>query len=310
MTKLTFLELAKKVLREERKPLTVEEIWELSQKKGYDEFVATKGRTPWRSIGAQIYVDIRDNDISPFVKIESKPRKFLLKELVSEETLQKIKEKEEKVVEKPIKTTYSERDLHPFLAYYAYMYMDWLYVKTIKHERSRKKTYAEWLHPDLVGVHFPIGKWTDEVLDFGMAIGGQPIKIYSFEMKKELTFSNIRESFFQAVSNSSWANEGYLVAPKISQDEDFRSELKRLSSSFGIGIIKIDIEDPDSSETLFPAKFKSELDWDTINKLAGENTDFKEFLVRIKKDLSTKEVRKEQYDSSGNLEKLKEIIKK
>jgi hypothetical protein len=30
-------------------------------------------------------------------------------------------------------------------------------------------------------------------------------------MKKELNFSNLRESYFQAVSNSSWANEGYLV---------------------------------------------------------------------------------------------------
>lgn len=309
MKKITFLELARKVLKEEERPLTVEEIWETAQKKGHDTLVATKGKTPWRTIGAQVYVDIRDNDNSLFVKIDSKPRKFFLKELASEEILKKIREKEEKVVEELKKTKYSERDLHPLLTYYAYTYMG-VYTKTIKHEKSRRKTYAQWLHPDLVGVYFPIDDWTTEVLDFGMAVGSKLVKLYSFELKKELTFSNIRESFFQAVSNSSWANEGYLVAPKIAQDEEFRFELKRLSTSFGIGIIKVDIEDPDSSEILFPAKFKTELDWDTINKLARENADFKEFITRIKNDISSKEVRKEKYDRFYNTDELKKMIKK
>lgn len=307
MKKITFLKLARKVLIEENKPLTVEEIWGIAQKKDYE--VATKGKTPWRTIGAQIYVDIRDNEDSPFIKIDSKPRKFFLKELASEEVLKKIREKEEKVVGSPAKTKYSEGDLHPLLTYFAYTYMG-VYTKTIKHQKSSRKTYAQWLHPDLVGVYFPIGEWITEVLDFGMVVGSRLAKLYSFEMKKELTFSNIRESFFQAVSNSSWANEGYLVAPKMSQDEEFMFELKRLSTSFGIGIIKVDIEDPDSSDILFPAEFKTELDWDTINKLAGENADFKEFITRIKNDLSSKEVRKEKYDLVHNAEKLKEMIKK
>jgi len=309
MKKLTFLELAKKILREEKKPMTVEEIWKITQKKGCDALVTTKGKTPWLTIAAQIYVDMRDNDDSPFIKIDSKPRKFFLKELATEENLKKIREREEKVVEIPAKTKYSERELHPFLTYYAYAYIR-VYTKTIKHERSSRKIYAQWLHPDLVGVYFPIDEWVTEVLDFGMAVGSRLVKLYSFEMKKELTFSNIRESFFQTVSNSSWANEGYLVAPKISQDEEFMSELKRLSTSFGIGIIKIDIEDPDSSEILFPARSKTELDWDTINKLAGENADFKEFIIRIKNDVSSKEVRKEKYDLVYNAEKLKEMVKK
>jgi hypothetical protein len=122
--------------------------------------------------------------------------------------------------------------------------------------------------------------------------------------------ASLRESFFQTVSNSSWANEGYLVVAKISQDDEFLSELKRLSISFGIGIIKIDIEDPDSSEILFPAKYKSELDWDTINKLSTENSDINEFIKRIKIDISSKEVRKEKYDNVYDADKLKETIKK
>jgi hypothetical protein len=45
--------------------------------------------------------------------------------------------------------------------------------------------------------------------------GGQSVRLWSFEVKKELNSSNVRKSFFQAVSNSSWANEGYLVAVSI-----------------------------------------------------------------------------------------------
>ena len=65
-----------------------------------------------------------------------------------------------------------------------------------------------------------------------------------WSLKKRLSFSNLREAFFQAVSNSSWANEGYLVAADISTDEDFQAELHRLSASFGIAIIQLDIEQP------------------------------------------------------------------
>jgi hypothetical protein len=103
------------------------------------------------------------------------------------------------------------------------------------------------------------------------------------------------ESFFQSVSNSSWANEGYLVAADVSENEEFRSELGRLSSSFGIGVIKLNLDDPNSGETIFPARPRDYLDWETINKLTM-NPDFRDFLKRVKTDISSKEVRKEKYD--------------
>jgi len=67
-----------------------------------------------------------------------------------------------------------------------------------------------------------------------------PIKIFSFEIKKHLDFGNYKEYFFQAVSNSSWANEGYLAALSVPQDGEFREALQKLSQSFGIGIILLD----------------------------------------------------------------------
>lgn len=302
MKKLTFKELAKKILEEEKRPLTVEEIWEIAQKKGYDKLCSSQGKTPWRSIGAQIYLDMRDNPKSPFVKIDSKPRKFFLKGLVSETELREIEEREKGKIEEPKKLKYRERELHPFLTYFAYTYMG-VYTKTIYHEKSKRK-YAQWLHPDIVGIYFPIEEWESEVLDFAKEIGSPSVILYSFEIKIEIGFHNLRESFFQAVSNSSWANEGYLVTANIDQDDELMAELRRLSAAFGIGVIKLDIEDPDSSEIILSAKHKRELDWVTINKLADENPDFKEFLKRIKIDLSSKEVRKEKYDKVFEREEL------
>lgn len=305
---ISFLELAHKILLETKKPMTVEEIWDYSMNSGYDKLVSTKGKTPWRTMGAQIYVSIRDKKDSQFIKIDSKPRRFFLKELSTINLgINPLIENEEAEIEEPKNLSFNERELHPFLTYYANTFMN-IYTKTIFHEKSSKKTYAQWLHPDLVGVYFPIDDWDSEVLDFGMILGSQLIKIYSFEVKKELTFSNIRESFFQAVSNSSWSNEGYLVAAKISQDDEFITELKRLSTSFGIGIIKLDIEDPNASDIIFPARFKSDIDWDTVNKISNQNPDFRAFLRRVKNDLSNKEIIKTMYDKVIDSDKLLKMI--
>ena len=157
---------------------------------------------------------------------------------------------------------------------------------------------------------FPIEEWETEVIDFARETGSPAVTLYSFEIKKELGFSNLRESFFQTVSNSSWANEGYLVAADIEQDPEFRAELKRLSDAFGIGIIKLDITDPDSSEIIFPARHKNQIDWDTLNKLARENPNAREFLRRITVDLATKEIRREKYDKVPDYEKLLELGRK
>lgn len=59
--RLTFLKLAELILEKVGKPLTVSEIWEKARELGLAEKISTSGRTPWRTIGAQIYVDIRDN---------------------------------------------------------------------------------------------------------------------------------------------------------------------------------------------------------------------------------------------------------
>ena len=114
MKQLTFLELSKKVLEEEKRPLSAEEIWEIAQTKGYDREVGTRGKTPPATIGARIYIDIRDSKDSPFIKVDSRPRRFFLRSLLKNDDSIKLVEKETTKLPPAKKFSYLERDLHLF----------------------------------------------------------------------------------------------------------------------------------------------------------------------------------------------------
>jgi len=303
---MTFAELAIKVLEEKGEPLTPNEIWQIAVSKGYDKDLTTKGKTPWSTLYAKLYIDARDRPDSPFVLAGERPKRFYLRNLPDPSEMKDFKAQTE---EKPNtkKYEYLEKDLHPFMAYFASFYLK-AYTKTIEHTKSERSKFGEWVHPDMVGCYFPIEDWKLEVLEFGSTIGNTGVKLFSFELKRELNLSNLREAFFQTVSNSSWAHEGYLVTSELSIDEEFNAELRRLSTSFGIGIIKLDIDDPDSSEIVFPARTTENLDWDTINKLTM-NSDFTKFLKRVKNDISSKEIVKEQYDRVLDADALIKTIK-
>ncbi len=300
-------ELVVKILEETSIPMTSEEIWSYALDKKYNELVNVKGRTPWNTISAQIYVDMKEEQNSAFIKVGRRPVKFTLVGLVSDKS--RIVEELDSISKTNKREQYTERDLHKVLSYFAYNYMR-VYTKTIFHEKSKKKDKGanEWLHPDLVGFYFPLKEWEKQVLELSNNTGSTPIRLYSFEMKKDLDFSNIRAAFFQTVSNSSWANESYLVAANISNDNEFLDELKRLSTSFGIGIIKLNVQEPDDSSIIFPAKYKTELDWDTINKLLEENPDFREFISDINACITSNRVYATAYDKIYEIEELKDYF--
>ena len=73
---MTFLELAETVLREEKRAMTAIEIWNIAVTKGYDKQLNSKGKTPWATLGAQIYVSSRDDIKSKFTKTDTRPKKF------------------------------------------------------------------------------------------------------------------------------------------------------------------------------------------------------------------------------------------
>lgn len=298
----SFLDLAYDVLKQATKPMVYQEIWHIAQEKGISAKLDTTGKTPWQSLGARLYVEVRDNTDSKFIKVGTRPTRFFLKERaeeISPDAIGKLDREEGKKIEP--KTTYHERDLHPLLTYFAYSNPSFnrgrsIFTKTILHEKSLKGGYNEWIHPDMVGFYLPLEDWQPNVIEFNRLSDNNSLRLFSFEIKKSLTKANHRESYFQAVSNSSWAHEGYLVAVDIQQDDDFLAELERLASSFGIGIIQLDPADIDGSRIIYMARFRSSLDWETINKLCEQNRDFERFLQDVKIDFESKRIHRSEYD--------------
>jgi len=305
--KLSFLKLAENVIREENKPLSADEIWAIAEEKGYAALTGTTGKTPKATLAALLYVDTKDNPNSLFQRIGTRPVKFGLHKTPPGPEPDERATTAKTGLGKAKKTDYDEADLVPFLTYFAYARLK-AYTKTIRHETSKKgkQGETEWLHPDVVGCYLPIGEWDEAVIEISEKNNQPIIKFFSFELKKAVDFGNLREAFFQAVSNSSWANEGYLVAAEISDDPVFRDELKRLTNSFGIGVIKLDINDADNSHILLPANTKPNIDVLTVNVLAEKNKGFKEFLKRVSIDAGSKEIRGEWYN---DIKKASEIFK-
>lgn len=300
----TFLDLACDVLKTAKEPLVYQEIWERGKVAGLTTKVRTSGKTPWQTLGARLFMDVRDNEKSLFFKASNRPARFFLRERAAEIGTKDIERIEREEVKKPEPSfSYKERDLHPLLAYFAYANPTFnrgktIYTKTIFHENSHRRGYNEWVHPDMVGFYLPIEDWRPEVIEFNRLSDNNSIRLFSFELKRRLDKATYRESYFQAVSNSSWAHEGYLVAAEVLQDDDLLAELERLASSFGIGIIQLDVHDIDASTILYPARVKSALDWETINKLCEQNKDFQKFIQDVKIDFESKRIHRSEYDES------------
>lgn len=311
----SFLDLAHEILKSAATPRTYQQIWEDGKLAGLTEKVKTKGKTPWATLGAYLYVEVKDNSDSTFVKVGKNPVRFFLKSReaeLSDTILQKIEINEAKKADP--KTSYEERDLHPLLSYFVYANPLFsrgrsIFTKTIFHEKSMRRGYNEWLHPDMVGAYLPLDDWEQDAIELNKLLDNNSIRLFSFELKKFITKANYRESYFQAVSNSSWAHEGYLVAADITQDDDLHSELERLSVSFGIGIIQLNPADIDSSSVIFPAKSRDKLGWETINKLCEQNEDFKKFIKNVRIDFESKRLLHAEYDQRQKPEDLIKYIK-
>lgn len=139
-----------------------------------------------------------------------------------------------------------------------------------------------WLYPDMVGVRFLHAELSNEnLIAFSKKFDTLPVKLVSFELKKEISVNNCRECYFQAISNSSWANEGYLVGHHIAtHDPKLMDLLKRLHASFGIGVIDLRT-DEDKSAILLNAKYKEKIDYTVALELSEKNEEFSGFLKSV-----------------------------
>ncbi|MGL2815671.1 HrgA protein [Helicobacter pylori] len=240
------------------------------------------GNTPDRSVGASIYTALNKGEELPFLKAQEKPVLIALKDAAKEPVLnmEKPSAPSAKIAHNKIM---HERDLHPFLTYMA-IHNENLkcYTKTIFHEESVKspKGTDRWLYPDMVGVRFLHAELSNEnLIAFSKKFDTLPVKLVSFELKKEISVNNCRECYFQAISNSS--NEGYLVGRHIdTHNPQLMDLLKRLHASFGIGVIDLRT-DEDKSAILLNAKYKEKIDYTMAQELSDKNPKFSGFLKSV-----------------------------
>lgn len=296
-----YLQAAERVLEKNSRMMSVGEIWDQIQKEKIP--LESDGKTPWASLGASLYTNAKKND-GKFFSQGNRPKVFGLK----------VKKYSSAVIlpqsnPKPIVSKDNERVLHPLLSAFVHSNGHFeAYTKTIYHEKSNREKAGlnKWIHPDIVGVYFPFNGYKKETLELLEILQSNTYKLFSFELKWELLADNYKEYYFQAVSNSSWAHEGYLVAPKI--DMDIIPDLERLGNAFGIGIIKLDVIHPQESELLVPARTRSIIDSDTLDMLVEKNDDFKIFVDRVLKNKKTNEVTETNYDKILTDEDLSRYI--
>ncbi|GAA8998120.1 COG2958 family protein [Helicobacter pylori] len=271
------------VLEVIKEPIKVTEIYdkakELFEKGEIESMFDYGGNTPDQSVSASIYTALNKGEELPFLKVQEKPVLIALKSAVKEPVLiaQKSSVSGAKIVR--------ERNLHPFLTYMACHNENLkCYTKTIFHEGSLKspKGMDRWLYPDMVGVRFLHAELSNEnLIAFSKKFDTLPVKLVSFELKKEISVNNCRECYFQAISNSSWANEGYLVGANIdTHNPKLMDLLKRLHASFGIGVIDLRT-DEDKSAILLNAKYKEKIDYTVALELSEKNEEFSGFLKSV-----------------------------
>lgn len=215
----------------------------------------------------------------PNIKMtDDRPRQFYFSTMSDEEEVKRA----EKPSTSPVKgQDYTEHDLYPVLGDFLKRELQ-VISKRINEKRSHNAHGAggnHWLFPDLVGFEDLGSSWQADIKGCAEKMGDCRVRLWSFEVKKLLNRSNVREAYFQAVSNSSWANLGYLVAAEIHNSEE---ELRLLAGLHGIGVIRIDPRDPAKNVMMIPARERPTVDWNVANRLAEENKDFLEYIQAIR----------------------------
>ena len=285
---MTLKEAILKSLEDIGRTINYMEIYNYIVAKNYYDFGIAK--TPALSVSGGLSEFIKNGDTRvKRIKQEGGTYSYYLtknEQNIGIDVLTRATEIETTTIKKVDKTkTYDERDLHKLLS--SYLKNTGIYSKTIFHEQSNTKDNNQtWTHPDMVGIRF-LNLQTKASQNFLKAINRvDTFKLSSYEIKKEINSdSELKKAFFQAVSNSSWANYGYMVAFEIS--DSLTEEMERLNQSFGIGVIELNAN-PYQSRVLFPAKYR-DLDFKTIDKLCKINKEFEKFIEQTEKLMTATE---------------------
>lgn len=181
-----------------------------------------------------------------------------------------------------------ERDLYPMLIQFAAAEFGATAFRIDEGTASNRRGPGgnKWLYPDVVALEALTMGLNKEVIEAVKQSGERRARLWSFEAKRLLNRSNVREAYFQAVSNSSWASFGYLVAAEI-EGADTLKEIQMLYSVHGIGLIELDISSPTESVVRIPARERMTIEWSMCSRLADENRDFQNYIRKVRQFYQT-----------------------
>lgn len=181
-----------------------------------------------------------------------------------------------------------ERDLYPMLVQFAAAEFGATAYRIDEGTASNRRGPGgnKWLYPDVVALEALTVGLNKEVVEAVRQSGERRARLWSFEAKRLLNRSNVREAYFQAVSNSSWASFGYLVAAEIEGAETLK-EIQMLYSVHGIGLIELDINSPTESNVRIPARERMTIEWSMCSRLADENKDFQNYIRKVRQFYQT-----------------------
>ena len=216
-----------------------------------------------------------------FKTTEERPRQFYYSQKSDKEEVKTAEKGESTSLKKTGKESPKEKALYRPLCQFLYREQG-IYPMRINESHKKgggEKGTNKWLHPDVVAMEVLGKDWERVISECVKHNADKKVRLWSFEVKILINRSNVREVFFQTVSNSSWANYAYLVAETIEGIGTLK-ELRMLGSLHGVGLIRLNKDEPTESDVLIPAR-KMEVDWDAASRLAKENKDFCLYIEKI-----------------------------
>lgn len=117
-------------------PLSPMKFWNKAVEFGLDSKLNFKGKTPWDSFSAAIYMNLKENLDTPFVIHQKKPLQIVLKNEKVGKEINDIKKIDDR-------NSFNERDLHQLLVNFIDANENFhARAKTIYHEKSQKTKKA------------------------------------------------------------------------------------------------------------------------------------------------------------------------
>ena len=117
-----------------------------------------------------------------------------------------------------------------------------------------------WKFPELVLVDWETGGAPDEemsldgsMLDLKQRLGIPPFRLHAARLRIQPSLQIYREDFFQTLAASMWAQGGELIYAAPIEDEALADSLRRLSATYGVGVVSFGLTPEALDELQRPA---------------------------------------------------------